>query len=158
MTFEEIRDALLAVNENRCEPPLDQEEVVGIARSVSRYAPEPQPVFGRAGATPPSSSNGAGEPHGHEAGATPPSSSNGTGEPHGHEGGRTDDPADRKDEDRQDAKTGKAGDPEPTPATGAAIILSFFQVKYRPLFRRGNAVVCADGETVPKGVACDVPT
>ena len=39
MTEEEIGSALLAVNEGRCDPPLDDEEVRGIAASVARYEP-----------------------------------------------------------------------------------------------------------------------
>jgi hypothetical protein len=36
---EAIAAALLVENEARCEPPLDEEEVRGIAASVARYAP-----------------------------------------------------------------------------------------------------------------------
>jgi hypothetical protein len=36
----EIGAALLAVNERRCDPPLGDAEVLGIARSVARYEPE----------------------------------------------------------------------------------------------------------------------
>jgi putative DNA primase/helicase len=39
MTFEEIRAALLVVNQNRCAPPLQEGEVEGIAASVARYKP-----------------------------------------------------------------------------------------------------------------------
>jgi Primase C terminal 1 (PriCT-1) len=35
----EIATALLAVNEGRCEPPLDEAEVRQVAKSVTRYAP-----------------------------------------------------------------------------------------------------------------------
>lgn len=38
-TESEISDALLSVNANRCDPPLSEKEVRGIAKSVSRYAP-----------------------------------------------------------------------------------------------------------------------
>lgn len=44
MTFEEIRAALLVVND-RCDPPLSEGEVEGIAKSVSRYPPEPRVTF-----------------------------------------------------------------------------------------------------------------
>jgi hypothetical protein len=44
------------------------------------------------------------------------------------------------------------------PQTAAQIILRFFRTHYRPAFRRGNAVVCRGGETVPQSVACFVPT
>lgn len=37
-TKEEIESALLTLNDSRCEPPLPEAEVRGIARSVSRYA------------------------------------------------------------------------------------------------------------------------
>ncbi len=39
MTEEEILTALLAVNKNRCAPPLDESEVEAIARSIARYSP-----------------------------------------------------------------------------------------------------------------------
>ncbi len=39
MTEEAIRAGLLAENEQRCDPPLSDDEVRGIARSVSRYPP-----------------------------------------------------------------------------------------------------------------------
>ena len=45
----------------------------------------------------------------------------------------------------------------PAPASGAVIILEYFRTRYRPDFRRGNAVHSADGQTVPMGVACAVP-
>jgi len=32
--------------------------------------------------------------------------------------------------------------------TGAQIILAYFKEKYRPVFRRGNAIACADGEEI----------
>lgn len=35
-----IESALLAINQQSCDPPLDDDEVTGIARSVSRYAPQ----------------------------------------------------------------------------------------------------------------------
>jgi len=41
MNEEEIFTSLSAVNAGRCEPPLDDAEVRTIARSVTRYAPEP---------------------------------------------------------------------------------------------------------------------
>lgn len=44
MTEAEILPALLAANENRCDPPLSDEEVRVIARSVARYAPAGQPA------------------------------------------------------------------------------------------------------------------
>src|SRR5213082_683378 len=39
MTEREIAAALLAVNEGRCDPPLDEAEVRRIATSVARYDP-----------------------------------------------------------------------------------------------------------------------
>ena len=39
MTEDSIRAALLAENQTRCVPPLDEREVEGIARSVGRYEP-----------------------------------------------------------------------------------------------------------------------
>jgi hypothetical protein len=39
MTATEMEAALLVVNRERCEPPLDDDEVRGIAESVSRYPP-----------------------------------------------------------------------------------------------------------------------
>ncbi|MDI6894843.1 MAG: primase C-terminal domain-containing protein [Bacillota bacterium] len=39
MTAEEIEAALLAVNARRCRPPLPEDEVRAIARSISRYPP-----------------------------------------------------------------------------------------------------------------------
>lgn len=35
----EIYAALLAINQNRCQPPLDEDDILTIAQSVSRYAP-----------------------------------------------------------------------------------------------------------------------
>ena len=40
MTAEEMGPSLIAVNRNRCRPPLLEEEVWGIAESVARYASE----------------------------------------------------------------------------------------------------------------------
>jgi hypothetical protein len=40
---------------------------------------------------------------------------------------------------------------------GCQVILDHFRQRYRPAFKRGNAVVCEDGEVVPMGVACAVP-
>ena len=40
LSFEAILSALFAVNEERCDPPLFDDEVEQIARSVSRYEPE----------------------------------------------------------------------------------------------------------------------
>jgi P4 family phage/plasmid primase-like protien len=39
MEEEELAVALLAVNERRCDPPLEEDEVRGIARSIARYEP-----------------------------------------------------------------------------------------------------------------------
>jgi hypothetical protein len=39
LTETEIRAALLTINDNRCDPPLDPRDVQRIARSISRYAP-----------------------------------------------------------------------------------------------------------------------
>ncbi len=54
MGEEEIFDALAAVNRRRCDPPLEEEEVEKIARSVARYEPA-------AGEPPPPSANGHGD-------------------------------------------------------------------------------------------------
>lgn len=68
---------------------------------------------------------------------------------------------------RNDARLGSgpgAGRPEappaaaPAPDTGVAIILDYLRARYRPDFRRGNAIHCADGREVPMGEACSVPT
>lgn len=40
----EIEAAILTVNESQCKPPLPEREVLGIARSVGRYKPDPQTV------------------------------------------------------------------------------------------------------------------
>lgn len=45
MTALEIEAALLAVNRDRCQPPLDEREVSRIAHSVARYAPAPRPRY-----------------------------------------------------------------------------------------------------------------
>lgn len=45
LSHQAILAALLAENENRCNPPLDDSEVENIARSISRYTPE-DPVTG----------------------------------------------------------------------------------------------------------------
>ena len=39
MTAEEIEVALRAINQQRCQPPLEDKEIVKIARSISRYEP-----------------------------------------------------------------------------------------------------------------------
>lgn len=39
-SYEEIVAALLVANQQRCEPPLDDDEVHGIAASIARYEPE----------------------------------------------------------------------------------------------------------------------
>lgn len=44
LTPEEIEAALRIVNERRCEPPLDEQDVRKIARSVGRYEPQAQGV------------------------------------------------------------------------------------------------------------------
>lgn len=49
LSAELLETTLLQVNEDRCDPPLGEEEVQRIAGSVSRYAipePDPVPVFG----------------------------------------------------------------------------------------------------------------
>jgi hypothetical protein len=47
MTEAEILPALMVANDQRCEPPLEVEEVSGIAASVARYAPvSSEPVHG----------------------------------------------------------------------------------------------------------------
>lgn len=56
----------------------------------------------------------------------------------------------------------KPDTPKPTPEdseppTGTRLILAYFQQRYRPAFRRGNAIVCTDGTDVPMNVACAVP-
>lgn len=47
---------------------------------------------------------------------------------------------------------------EPPARTGAEIILDYFRERYRPAFRRGNAVVCEAGDTLTPAVACYTPT
>jgi hypothetical protein len=49
MDFNEVLAALLVVNEQRCRPPLDQEEVEAIARNVSGYEPEDSAFTGKPG-------------------------------------------------------------------------------------------------------------
>ncbi len=44
LEFEEIRAALLAINEKRCSPPLAAREVERIAKSISRYQPACAPI------------------------------------------------------------------------------------------------------------------
>jgi RecA-family ATPase len=44
LSADEMLPLLLDVNARRCDPPLDEEEVAAIARSVSRYEPDPQAV------------------------------------------------------------------------------------------------------------------
>src|SRR5262249_51516769 len=41
---------------------------------------------------------------------------------------------------------------------GVTIITSYLRERYRPDFRRGNSIHTAEGEIVPMGVACEVPT
>jgi hypothetical protein len=48
--------------------------------------------------------------------------------------------------------------PTADPATPQAIIANYFREKYKPDFRRGNAIHTQDGQLVPMGVACEVPT
>jgi hypothetical protein len=43
------------------------------------------------------------------------------------------------------------------PRTGCEIILAYFRERYRPVFRRGAAIYCADGRTVPANEACQYP-
>ncbi|MFH0768304.1 MAG: phage/plasmid primase, P4 family [Chloroflexota bacterium] len=43
MSQEAIEAALLEVNRQQCSPPLSEDEVTGISRSVTRYQPEPSP-------------------------------------------------------------------------------------------------------------------
>ncbi len=46
LNHEEIESALLRINQERCQPPLDETEVMTIAASVSRYAvPDANPVL-----------------------------------------------------------------------------------------------------------------
>jgi hypothetical protein len=52
-----IRVALVAVNEARCVPPLDAEEVETIARSVASYEPDPLANIIFKGVTPPNSAH-----------------------------------------------------------------------------------------------------
>jgi hypothetical protein len=44
------------------------------------------------------------------------------------------------------------------PGSGVEIILAYFRERYRPEFRSGNAICTHDGEIIPMGVACEVPT
>lgn len=53
MSAEHILDALRAINATRCNPPLDDEEVIQIARSVARYAPD-APIYDGFGDSDPS--------------------------------------------------------------------------------------------------------
>ena len=49
MSYEGILDELHRINEDRCDPPLPQDEIETIARSIARYAqgdPTPQVLFG----------------------------------------------------------------------------------------------------------------
>ena len=48
LEFEDIETELQQINTARCKPPLDEDEVVGIAESVMRYDPEPTPIPYRA--------------------------------------------------------------------------------------------------------------
>lgn len=63
---------------------------------------------------------------------------------------------------KQDKKVAPAA--KPVPRAGDAmmdatsIITTHFQEKYRPDFKRGNAIHTAIGEIVPMGVACELPT
>lgn len=50
-----------------------------------------------------------------------------------------------------------AGASAAEPPQGVAVILAYFHERYRPVFRRGNSIVCVDGTEVPMGVACSVP-
>jgi len=43
MAYESIAAGLVAENQKRCKPPLEEDEVLEIARSVSRYAPDYEP-------------------------------------------------------------------------------------------------------------------
>lgn len=43
MAYESIAAALLQENQKRCKPPLGEDEVLSIARSVSKYAPDYEP-------------------------------------------------------------------------------------------------------------------
>jgi hypothetical protein len=55
-------------------------------------------------------------------------------------------------------RTTAASVPQPNaPRTGVALILEFFRERYRPVFRRGNAIHTGDGRTVPVHEACSVP-
>jgi hypothetical protein len=45
----------------------------------------------------------------------------------------------------------------PPPAEGCAIIREYLVQRYRPDFRRGNVIHCADGREVTMGEACSVP-
>ena len=56
------------------------------------------------------------------------------------------------------ARRAESGKAEDGSKTAAEIILQFFRDRYRPKFRRGNAVITHEGETVPQSVACSVPT
>jgi hypothetical protein len=70
-------------------------------------------------------------------------------------------PADVVDESPDDpsiakpADEGQSGPIDPT--TTVAIITAFFLDRYKPDFKRGNAVHTESGEIVPMGVACEVP-
>lgn len=45
----------------------------------------------------------------------------------------------------------------PTPQEGRRIILNYFRSRYKPVFRRGTAIRCADGSDVAMSEACALP-
>jgi phage terminase large subunit-like protein len=65
--------------------------------------------------------------------------------------------------DKEESKAEATGDAHkettgpPPAADGVRIILAYFRERYRPTFRRGNAIHCADGRDVPMAEATAIP-
>ena len=57
MTAEEMLPSLLVINARRCDPPLPENEVEQIARSVARYEPGAPVIPQNAGADPYNATN-----------------------------------------------------------------------------------------------------
>lgn len=60
---DEIYAAISAVNQNRCEPPLPEDEVLAIAKSIARYAPDKAAQGIQITITPPPVNNGTVTPN-----------------------------------------------------------------------------------------------
>ncbi len=52
---------------------------------------------------------------------------------------------------------GRAVPAEAPPQSAAALIVAYFRERHRPAFRRGHAIVCADGIELTRAVACAAP-